>query len=318
MRDIPSGSIDCILTDPPYLYLKHKLDRPFDEQLFFSEAKRVLKKDGFIVLFGRGTSFYRWNTILADMGFQFKEEIVWDKVRNTSPLHPLMRVHETVSIHTKRGGAINRVKIPYTEMKSLDMRSIAQDVKRICSALKNPQGVDRLRHFIETNAPMWDKPRVVNNTTVSSGVPNQDRAVYTLDAVQNGMVAKSIVRDDIATERPDFISGRPGIKDGCRDTNTLQSVEMGLNEKSIIKENRDHFATIHPTQKPVRLLERLLALVTKESDSILDPFAGSASTAIACMNTGRRFIGYEIDEEYYAAATRRIQEHQPVLDLKVV
>lgn len=76
LREIPNESVDVILTDPPYLYLKHKLDRPFDEQVFFNEAKRVLKKDGFIVLFGRGTSFYRWNTILADMGFQFKEEIV--------------------------------------------------------------------------------------------------------------------------------------------------------------------------------------------------------------------------------------------------
>ena len=73
MKKIDSESIDCILTDPPYLYLKNqKLDRPFDEQKFFSEAKRVLKKDGFIVLFGRGTSFYRWNCILADLGFNFK------------------------------------------------------------------------------------------------------------------------------------------------------------------------------------------------------------------------------------------------------
>ena len=75
-------SIDVILTDPPYLYLKNqKLDRPFDEQLFFSECKRVLAKDGFIVMFGRGISFYRWNGILDSLGFVFKEEIVWDKIR---------------------------------------------------------------------------------------------------------------------------------------------------------------------------------------------------------------------------------------------
>lgn len=45
MKRIPDGSVDCILTDPPYLYLKNqKLDRPFDELVFFSECKRVLKK----------------------------------------------------------------------------------------------------------------------------------------------------------------------------------------------------------------------------------------------------------------------------------
>ncbi|MDR0754158.1 MAG: hypothetical protein LBF04_02095 [Prevotellaceae bacterium] len=97
IKQIPDSSIDSIITDPPYLYLKNqKLDRPFDEQQFFGEAKRVLKKDGFIVLFGRGTSFYRWNTRLADLGFTFKEEIIWNKVYNSSPLMAMSRVHETL------------------------------------------------------------------------------------------------------------------------------------------------------------------------------------------------------------------------------
>lgn len=73
LKTVPKESIDAIVTDPPYLYLNHKLDRPFDEKVFFNQAKRVLKKDGFIVLFGRGTAFYRWNTRLANLGFTFKE-----------------------------------------------------------------------------------------------------------------------------------------------------------------------------------------------------------------------------------------------------
>src|SRR5574344_1750145 len=100
LKSLPDNSVDCILTDPPYLYLKNqKLDRPFDEKVLFSECKRVLKKDGFIVLFGRGTSFYRWNTILAELGFTFKEEMIWNKGYCTSPLMNLSRIHETISIH---------------------------------------------------------------------------------------------------------------------------------------------------------------------------------------------------------------------------
>ena len=73
IKRIPDASIDCILTDPPYLYLKgQKLERPFNERELFSEFKRVLKPTGFIILFGRGTSFYRWNMILAEQGFVFK------------------------------------------------------------------------------------------------------------------------------------------------------------------------------------------------------------------------------------------------------
>ena len=107
MEKMEDESVDVILTDPPYLYLKNqKLERPFDEQLFFSEWKRVLAKNGFIVMFGRGTSFYRWNTILADFGFTFKEEIIWNKSYNTSPLMALSRIHETVSIFTKEKGKL--------------------------------------------------------------------------------------------------------------------------------------------------------------------------------------------------------------------
>lgn len=96
IKRIPDASIDCILTDPPYLYLKgQKLERKFDEQTLFSGFKRVLKPTGFVVMFGRGTSFYRWNTILSDLGFKFKEEIIWDKGYCTSPLMRLSRIHET-------------------------------------------------------------------------------------------------------------------------------------------------------------------------------------------------------------------------------
>ena len=105
MATLPDESIDVVCIDPPYLYLKNqKLERPFDEQKFFDECKRLLTKKGFIVMFGRGTSFYRWNTILDGLGFVFKEEVIWDKSYVSSPLMPMSRIHETVSILTKKGG----------------------------------------------------------------------------------------------------------------------------------------------------------------------------------------------------------------------
>jgi site-specific DNA-methyltransferase (adenine-specific) len=120
MKDIPDDSINAIVTDPPYLYLDHKLDRPFDEDEVFQERDRILKDNGFIVLFGRGESFYRWNTKLIDLDFEFKEEVVWDKKRISSPMTRLSRVHETVSI-LSRGGKINTVNIPYTEHREYDI-----------------------------------------------------------------------------------------------------------------------------------------------------------------------------------------------------
>jgi site-specific DNA-methyltransferase (adenine-specific) len=281
MQRIEDGSIDCILTDPPYLYLKNqKLDRPFDEQRFFEEAKRVLKKDGFIVLFGRGASFYRWNTRLADLGFNFKEEIIWNKSYITSPLTALSRVHEIISIHTKCNGVINKVKVPYLEMKGHDIDAIITDIKRLKTTYNNTKSMDALMNFLENNKNLGNK--------------NHRHSIIRTDYNYNNKMFKY-----------DLNGNSESVGNGDRVTDVMQSICFGMNEKSIIKQVREHYATIHPTQKPVRLLERLLALTTKEGDLILDPFSGSGSTAAACINTGRNFIAFEIDREYYEASHER-------------
>ena len=65
---------------------------------------------------------------------------------------------------------------------------------------------------------------------------------------------------------------------------------------------------VHPTEKPVGLLANLITSVTKPGDLILDPFAGSGSTLVAAKKTGRRFIGMELDDDFYRIAQRRIEE----------
>jgi len=64
---------------------------------------------------------------------------------------------------------------------------------------------------------------------------------------------------------------------------------------------------IHPTQKPIKLYEWLLTNYAKEGDKILDTHVGSASSLIACYNLGFDFIGFEIDKDYYEAATKRLE-----------
>ena len=65
--------------------------------------------------------------------------------------------------------------------------------------------------------------------------------------------------------------------------------------------------TLHPTQKPVSLCEYFIKTYSNEGAVILDPFIGSGTTAIACINTGRNFIGFEMDKGYYDIACKRIE-----------
>jgi len=68
--------------------------------------------------------------------------------------------------------------------------------------------------------------------------------------------------------------------------------------------------TGHPSQKPVKLLIELLEKFTNSDNLVFDPFMGSGTTGVACARTGRRFVGCEIDEEYFDIAVKRIKQEQ--------
>lgn len=72
-------------------------------------------------------------------------------------------------------------------------------------------------------------------------------------------------------------------------------------------------ATVHPTQKPVALMEYLIRTYTNESETVLDNTMGSGTTGVACKNTGRNFIGIERDPAYFSIAKKRIESHIPDL-----
>ena len=71
--------------------------------------------------------------------------------------------------------------------------------------------------------------------------------------------------------------------------------------------------SLHPTQKPFPLMEYLIKTYTNENETVLDNCMGSGTTAIACMNTKRNFVGFELDETYFDIANERINKHKEAL-----
>ena len=97
-----------------------------------------------------------------------------------------------------------------------------------------------------------------------------------------------------------------------RSTNYNTHIEIKESEykgrypKSIIKFNRDKIK-LHPTQKPVALLEYLIKTYTNEGGLVLDFTMGSGSTGVACLNTNRKFVGIELEKEYFDIATNSLK-----------
>ena len=126
----------------------------------------------------------------------------------------------------------------------------------------------------------------------------------------------------LPTYNPQFTQGKPLHSKGTAyqtkeltnnnygDFKTTDDDRVGSTEKyptSIMKFQKPHPSVcVHPTQKPVALLEYLVKTYTNEGDTVLDNCMGSGSTGVACQNTNREFIGMELDEKYYKIACERL------------
>jgi len=97
----------------------------------------------------------------------------------------------------------------------------------------------------------------------------------------------------------------------------LERIYKDKYPKSIITiSNANQKDRLHPTQKPVDLLEYLIRTYTIENETVLDFTMGSGSTGIACLNTNRKFIGIEMDKDIFKTAKNRIDNH--VFDIKEI
>ena len=113
---------------------------------------------------------------------------------------------------------------------------------------------------------------------------------------------QGLVRKPVPTVRK---GGDNGTNYGKSDKDAIQEFE---NYPRSILRIASEGRTVHPTQKPVALMEYLIKTYTDEGDTVLDNCMGSGTTGVACANTKRKFIGIELDSDYFRTARRRIAE----------
>ena len=226
MKEIPDGSVDLILTDPPYGTTACKWDSIIPLGFMWAELKRVVKTNGTIILFGSQP----FTTKLISSNFEmFRYTLVWEKNTCTGFMQAKtkpLKSHEDIVVFG-------------------DFKVAAQYFK----GTYNPQGVELVGEVSYSNKRKED--HITGNRKPSTTISNK---------------------------------GYP---------------------KDVIKFDSEQ-KTVHPTQKPVALMEYLIKTYTNENETVLDFTMGSGTTGVACMNTGRKFIGIELDNTYFKIAVNRI------------
>ena len=222
MKDIPDGSVDMVLADPPYGTTACKWDTVIDLPLMWEQLRRVIKPNGAIVM---TASQPFTSALVMSNPRMFKYCWVWNKKQGGNPLNAKrqpLRVTEDIVVFNS-GGYIPQMR------------------------------TGRMR-----------KKGGINKQPETTGAVNLDYVSYS---------------------------------DQYYPTNILDFPNCA-NKKYLV----------HPTQKPVALMEYLVRTYTNEGETVLDFTMGSGTTGVAAKNLCRNFIGIELDQGYFDIAVKRIGE----------
>ena len=153
------------------------------------------------------------------------------------------------------------------------------------------------------NRPMTAYEEIMVFSKAATANGSKNKMLYN----PQGLIPKKTVRHDNGT--------RFGTMAGKRPSHQETTISEYTNYPCDVLEFASETSPVHPTQKPIPLIEYLIRTYTNEGDLVLDNCIGSGTTAVACLKEKRHFIGYEITKEYFDIAQERIKQEQMQLKL---
>ena len=276
MKRISNGSIDCIVTDLPYNLTSCKWDlMPIDLTAMWTQFKRILKPCCSAVLFASGKFTYKF---VASNFDQFKYKWIWVKNAPTMFVHAKnapMRKFEEILVFSD--GSINHASCTTRRMKY------------------NPQGLVDCALACRNSAH-------VSDVSLQGGKFKQCG-----NFLKSGELKHSQIRSPFARSGRLKAFGNPVGKQPSQVDYYIQE-KTGYPSDVLFYDAPHNVGKLHPSQKPVPLLEFLIKTYTDEGDVVLDATMGSGSTGVACVNTNRNFVGFELEKNYFDIARKRIDE----------
>lgn len=326
LRGIDDCSVDSVVTDPPYelAFMGKRWDSTgvaHDVELW-REVLRVLKPGGHLLAFGGTRTYHRMACAIEDAGFEIRDCLQWLYGSGFPKSHNISKAID------KAAGATREVVGSYTVSGSAAMGGRQG---RASVAAEGATSVGLTRELAITKAATpeaqrWDgwgtalkpanepivmarkpfKGTVAANVLVhGTGGINVD-ACRVSGAFSSGWVSSpagrwpaNVIMDEAAGEMLDEQSGGASRFFYCAKA-SRQERELGLLANDGQRANR------HPTVKPLSLMRWLVRLVTPPGGLVLDPFAGSGTTGMACKQEGFEFCGIEQSQDYIDIALKRI------------
>lgn len=301
MKEIPDGSVDLVLTDPPYGTVKGMggdikkykrlsgsyWDDALNPKLIFEECNRVLRMNGALILFSQEPYTSRLITE-AHGNLPFSYRMTW------------LKDHFANALIAKTA------PVSYTEDVCVFFKKYDTD------------GCHPLRDYADKMFDFIGKPR----KEIFSEMGHQGAFHWFLGrgSIQFGLCTRETYDQLCEIYK---VNKEDWFKPYCvlveenrrfkRRFKRRFNLPDGQKYKSNVLQYRKDYDGLHPTQKPVALMEDLIFTYSNEGETVLDFTMGSGTTGVACKNLNRKFIGIEKDDKYFEIAKNRIENHIPPL-----
>ena len=309
MKQIPDGSVDCIICDLPYGTMKgsgewakmgmegnkHDWDTIIPTDQLFEQYERVLRRNGVALLFSQEPYTSHLRTFFP---------------RNMKFIYPLIWLKDSP------GNCLSAKANPVSYFEDINAFKKVSD-----SQLLNP-----LRDYSKKMCEYIGKSGTkVAEDMMAWGIdaPYSYRDFFSYNAGQLFKLCSefqyNVIIERYGIDKMEGFIDYKTLHDMNEDFKAKFSPTFNLPEGAKSFSNVLEFPKdtdgLHPTQKPVDLIRRLVLTYSNEGDTILDNCMGSGTTAIACIREHRHFIGFELNDEYFAKASARIEAEQSQLTL---
>ncbi len=275
MKKIEDNSIDLVVADPPYWKVigekwdyKWKTEEDYVKWSlkWIEEVARILRIGGTFYCFGYFRTLALLVPHLEQFGLELRQQIIIDK-----------------GIRSVSGRATKKYKIFPNVTESI-LFIIKDNKKFIKPFLKEKQKEIGL---------------TAKQINEALGVKSNGGGMWSIYTGNN--VCEQFPTEELWNKLSKILNFNLSYKKVAQTFNPQMGYTDVWTDIDFYKEKH-----LHPTQKPLRLIKRLVEASSNEGDIVLDPFAGSGSTQVACIHLNRHYIGIEMDTNYYQMASKRI------------